>query len=79
MGAYRSTEVCLPDPLLALLADLGEASLAEETRLDRPLVPEEASALLQRILAEGANPDSTLHVFHHNVDHGMAQYFYQPL
>ncbi len=59
VGAYRSTEVRPPDPLGVLLADLGAAGLAEEARLG-PLAPEEASALLQSMLAARANADAAL-------------------
>jgi tetratricopeptide (TPR) repeat protein/transcriptional regulator with XRE-family HTH domain len=59
LGAYRSTEVLPPDPLLALLADLGAAGLAGEIRLG-PLAPAEASALLQSILAAREEAAETL-------------------
>ena len=59
VGAYRSTEVRPPDPLSALLADLGAAGLAQEARLG-PLDPKESSALLEGILAEQAHVDATL-------------------
>jgi tetratricopeptide (TPR) repeat protein/transcriptional regulator with XRE-family HTH domain len=59
VGAYRSTEVRPPDPLGVLLADLGAAGQAEEARLG-PLATEEASALLQSMLAARANADAAL-------------------
>jgi tetratricopeptide (TPR) repeat protein/transcriptional regulator with XRE-family HTH domain len=59
LGAYRSTEVRPPDPLLSLLADLGAAGLAAEVRLD-PLAPEEASVLLQSMLSGREDEDETL-------------------
>ncbi len=60
VGVYRSTEVRPSDPLLALLADLGAAGLAEEARLG-PLAREEASTLLQSLLAARERADEALH------------------
>jgi tetratricopeptide (TPR) repeat protein/transcriptional regulator with XRE-family HTH domain len=59
VAAYRSTEVRPPDPLGGLLADLGAAGLAVEARL-LPLAKEEASVLLQSLLAGREEADETL-------------------
>jgi tetratricopeptide (TPR) repeat protein len=55
LGAYRTTEVRPPDPLGQTLADLAAAGLVAQQRLG-PLAQEEASTLLQRILAGEQDP-----------------------
>jgi tetratricopeptide (TPR) repeat protein len=57
LGAYRHTEVSPTDPLAVTLADLAGADLAAQRALG-PLAPEEAVALLDRLLdsATGIEP-----------------------
>jgi tetratricopeptide (TPR) repeat protein len=57
LGAYRTTEVRPPDPLGHALGDLAAAGLAAQQWLG-PLAPEEASTLLQRLLAGEPDPGS---------------------
>jgi tetratricopeptide (TPR) repeat protein/transcriptional regulator with XRE-family HTH domain len=57
VGAYRSSEVRPQDPLAVTLADLASAGLASQQRLG-PLAPQEASALLQHVLAQSKAPST---------------------
>jgi predicted ATPase len=56
VGAYRDTEVRPADPLGLLLGDLAQARLARQHHLG-PLSPEEAAAMLDHLLADGAGGD----------------------
>jgi predicted ATPase/DNA-binding XRE family transcriptional regulator len=59
IGAYRSTEVHLGDPLSVLLADLAHAALAVQHTMG-PLSLADAGQLLAGLLADGVDTDPLL-------------------
>jgi tetratricopeptide (TPR) repeat protein/transcriptional regulator with XRE-family HTH domain len=59
VGAYRSTEITLHDPLATLIADLVQAEMVRQADLS-PLATEEAGALLRVVLAERSGSEEAM-------------------